>query len=138
MILLDTNVLSALMQREPDAAVVQWLDLQPRVSIWTTTITVFEIECGLRRLPAGKRRNALTAAFGKLLQVMEQRVAPFDAAAAEQAAMLFAGRQKNGQTVELRDTMIAGIAHATRATLATRNARHFADLTTPVVNPWES
>lgn len=138
MILLDTNVLSALMQREPDAAVIRWLDLQPRISIWTTTITVFEIQSDLRLLPAGKRRNALTAAFSKLLQVMEQRIAPFDTAAAEQAAMLFATRQKSGQLVELRDTMIAGIAHATRATLATRNVRHFADLTTHVVNPWKS
>lgn len=126
------------MQREPDAAVIHWLDLQPRVSIWTTTITVFEIQSGLRLMPASKRRNALTAAFGKLLEVMEQRIAPFDTAAAEQAAMLFAARRKSGQPIELRDTMIAGIAHATRATLATRNLRHFADLATNVINPWDS
>jgi len=35
------------------------------------------------------------------------------------------------------DTQIAGIALARRATLATRNVRHFADLKVPVVNPWE-
>ena len=29
MIVLDTNVLSALMRREADPAVVAWLDLQP-------------------------------------------------------------------------------------------------------------
>lgn len=38
MILLDTNVLSALMRREPDAAVVDWLDTQPAESIWTTSL----------------------------------------------------------------------------------------------------
>jgi hypothetical protein len=32
--------------------------------------------------------------------------------------------------------MIAGIAIARRATLATRNTRHFADLPVSVVNPW--
>jgi hypothetical protein len=36
----------------------------------------------------------------------------------------------------MRDTFIAGIALARRATLATRNTRHFDDLSVPVVNPW--
>jgi predicted nucleic acid-binding protein len=36
----------------------------------------------------------------------------------------------------MRDTQIAGIALARRATLATRNLRHFDDLATPVVSPW--
>lgn len=39
-------------------------------------------------------------------------------------------------TVDMRDTQIAGIAVARRATLATRNVRHFADLQVPVVDPW--
>ena len=36
----------------------------------------------------------------------------------------------------MRDTQIAGIVEARRATLATRNTRHFDDLSTPVINPW--
>jgi predicted nucleic acid-binding protein len=32
--------------------------------------------------------------------------------------------------------MIAGIALATGAALATRNTTHFADLSVPVINPW--
>jgi predicted nucleic acid-binding protein len=43
MILLDTNVLSALMRHERDPIVVAWLDDQPPDAIWTTTITTFEI-----------------------------------------------------------------------------------------------
>jgi predicted nucleic acid-binding protein len=39
---------------------------------------------------------------------------------------------------ELRDSMIAGIALACRATLATRNVRNFDDLSVPVLNPWEA
>ena len=37
--------------------------------------------------------------------------------------------------MDLRDTSIAGIALARRATLATRNIRHFDDLVVPVANP---
>jgi toxin FitB len=42
-ILLDTNVVSALMARRPEQAVVEWLDAQPSESVWTTAITVFEV-----------------------------------------------------------------------------------------------
>ena len=58
----------------------------------------------------------------------------FDTAAAAQAAALAAQRQRAGRPVDLRDTQIAGIALARRATVATRNARHFAELS--VVDPW--
>ncbi len=37
-----------------------------------------------------------------------------------------------------RSAQIAGIALARRATLATRNVRHFQDLKVPVVDPWKS
>ena len=60
----------------------------------------------------------------------------FDAAAAGKAAIVAARRRQAGRTVDLRDTQIAGIALARRATLATRNVRHFRDLDVAVVDPW--
>ena len=65
------------------------------------------------------------------------RVLDFDALAAATAAQLAADRQKAGRAVDLRDTLIAGIAVARRATIATRNTRHFDGLDVTVVNPWE-
>ena len=138
MIVLDTNVLSALMRRVPDPEVVRWLDAQPRSSVWTTAITVLEIRFGVQILAAGKRRTALLRAFEIVLNdKIEQRIAPFDLAAAEQAGDLMASRHQKGRPGDLRDTMQAGIVLAHHATLATRNTRHFEDLSVPVVNPWE-
>jgi predicted nucleic acid-binding protein len=134
--ILDTNVLSALMQRMPDLKVVAWLDQQPRTSIWTTSITVLEVRFGLQIMASGRRRSALIQAFDGLLDKIGQRVAPFDAAAAHQAADLMASRQQKGRPGDLRDTMIAGIVLAHHATLATRNGAHFADISAPIVNPW--
>jgi len=136
MIILDTNVLSALMQQEPDKKVVAWLDQQPRTSIWTTSLTLLEVRFGLQIMASGKRRSLLMQAFENLLDMMSQRVAPFDAAAARQAADLRASRTRRGRPGELRDTMIAGIVVAHHAALATRNLSHFEDLSVPVVNPW--
>jgi len=138
MILLDTNVLSALMLVRPDPVVVEWINRQPHTSIWTTSVTVFELRSGLETMPAGRRRSQRMDAFERLLtEVIEHRFAEFDLAAAEQAAALFAERQKRGRPVELRDTMIAGIVLASRAKLATRNVKHFEDIARSVVNPWE-
>jgi len=139
MIILDTNVLSALMRKAADKNVVAWLDKQPSTSIWTTSVTILEIQFGLQILPAGKRRSVLIKAFETVLvDEMGRRVAPFDTAAAQNAAELMAFRHKKGRPVELRDTMIAGIVLACHATLATLNTPHFEDLSVPVVNPWIS
>ncbi len=138
MIILDTNVLSALMQAQPDVRVIEWLDRQAPESIWITSITLFESRLGLALLPEGRRRQALEAAFERLLnEHLQNRVLGFDAAAALEAAMLAAARQRAGRPVDLRDTQIAGIAAARRASIATRNLRHFQDLSVPVINPWD-
>ena len=139
MIVLDTNVLSALMHQVPEAPVVAWLDRQPAESVWITSITLFEARLGLALLPKGRRQQTLEAAFGRLLEEdLENRILDFDSAAATEAASLAAERQKTGRSVDMRDTQIAGIALARRATLATRNVRHFQDLNVPVVDPWKA
>lgn len=138
MVILDTNVLSALMRERPDELVVAWLDDQPRTSVWTTSITLLEIRFGLQLMAAGKRRSRIIELFDTIVtQQLEGRIASFDGSAAEHASMLMAARQKKGRPAELRDTMIAGIALARHATLSTRNSRHFDDVSIPIVNPWE-
>jgi toxin FitB len=139
MIILDTNVLSALMRKVPEAPVVVWLDRQPAESVWITSITLFEARLGLALLPSGRRRTMLETAFARLLKEdLENRVLDFDAAAATEAASLAAAWQKSGRPVDMRDTQIAGIVLARRARLATRNARHFADLKISIVDPWSA
>jgi predicted nucleic acid-binding protein len=136
-IILDTNVVSALMQLQPDPKVVAWLDGQPAEDIWINAITLFETRYGLALLPDGQRKLGLQQRFEELLvQDLQNRIAHFDADASAQAAVLAAHRKAIGRPVDLRDTFIAGIALARKATLATRNIKHFGELETPVVSPW--
>jgi len=137
-ILLDTNVLSALMHEDPDAAVVAWLDGQPAESMWTTAITVFEVRTGLELLVPSRRRQRLEAAFGRLIaDDLDSRVLHFDTDAANAAGPVVARSQRAGKSVEIRDAQIAGIALARKATLATRNVRHFKDLGVRLIDPWQ-
>ena len=139
MIILDTNVLSALMRSTPEPAVVHWLDRQPAESVWITSITLFEARFGLALLPKGRRRQSLEAAFARLLEEdLENRVLDFDSAAAIEAAALAAVRQTSGRRADVRDTQIAGIAVARRAVLATRNVKRFDDTSLTVIDPWKA
>jgi len=137
--LLDTNVLSALMRRDVDSAVVAWLDAQPPESIWTTSITVFEIRFGVEILAKGRRRKALEEAFASTLdEDLDGRILAFDQAAAEAAAAIAARHREAGRPVEIRDVQIAGITASRKATLATRNTRHFEGTGIALINPWEN
>jgi len=128
-IILDANVLSAMMRAADDTTVEHWFDAQPTESVWTTTVTVFEIRFGLGLLAAGRRRDRLDRAFLRAIdEALGGRVLSFDRGAAEVAAVLAARQRQIGRTVEIRDVQIAGIAAARKATLATRNTRHFEHL----------
>jgi hypothetical protein len=135
MVILDTNVISSLMQQPAEPVVVSWLDRQARSSIWTSSVTVLEIRYGLEIMAPGRRRLMLGTMFDLFLERIGHRIAPFDSAAAEQCAQLMATRKKKGQPIELRDSMIAGITIANNASLATRNVSDFQGV--PVlINPW--
>ena len=134
MIILDTNVIAGLMRRE--TWIVDWLDTQPRQSVWTSAISVYETRFGIERLATGRRRRGLEEMFkGFLQQDIEGRVLPFDTGAAEIAGKVAAERERAGRTIEIRDAQIAGVVLARKATLATHNTRHFEGIGLSLVDP---
>jgi len=137
MILLDTNVVSALMLKQPERHVVQWLDQQDPRQVWLPSVVMFELRFGVAIHPDPRRRSKLEQGLNRLIsELIEDRIAPLDGVAAEQAAVLGAQRQTRGCSVDLRDTLIAGIALAYGARLATRNVRHFSDTIISLINPF--
>jgi len=138
-IILDTNIVSALMAKEPPAAVVRWLDRCPPESIWTTSITIYELRLGIERLAGGRRRRELEDQFAQVIRDdIQNRVLALDTHSAHEAATLSAQRQSRGMPAEIRDTMIAGIALAHRADFATGNMRHFQDIDIRLIDPWSA
>lgn len=137
MILLDTNVLSAVMQAKPPEVVIAWLDRQPARSVWTTAVTVFEVEYGLQRIPDGRRRKRLEKAFhATISEDLGGRILSLDAQAALAAGAIAAAMSAEGRTPDFRDALIAGITRARGAVLATRNVKHF-EGACQLVDPWE-
>jgi len=137
MILLDTNVISGFIRPEPDQVIIAWLDSQPAESIWTTSISVYELSFGIEILAAGRRRRALEEALSQALEEdFDGRVISFDEPAAQAAGRIGAARRRIGRPVEVRDLQIAGIAIARKAKIATRNIRHFEGLGVELIDPW--
>ena len=84
MILLDTNVVSALMRSQPERSVIGWLDQQIPEQIWLPSVVVFEVRYGLARLEPGARRTGLEQGFERMLsEFIQERIAPLNALAAE-------------------------------------------------------
>lgn len=125
------------MQQQPDPAVVGWLDAQPAESIWISGITLFEALYGLAWLPDGQREATLRARFEDPIRVdLANRIAVPDVRAAAVPTTLAPERRRSGRPVDMRDNLIAGIAIAQGATVATRNTRLFEDIPIPIINPW--
>lgn len=137
MIFLDTNVISELMRSEPDPNVEDWLAKQTTGHIATTTICVAEILRGIKRLPAGRRRNGLNVNFLKFLSAFSGRIHSFDLSAAEIFSEIAAIRESHGNASDPIDLMIASIAIAQGGSLATRNLRDFKHCGVHLINPWE-
>lgn len=139
MIVLDTNVLSALMTPELNPEPIAWIDRQPANLLWTTAVSIFESRAGILLLPAGRRRTGLEAALGTMTrEFLADRILPFDREAAEAAAAIAAGRIAKGINIGSRDTQIAGIVVSRNASLATRNLKDFNDLKIDLIDPWKS
>jgi toxin FitB len=92
-IVLDTNVVSALMRPAPITAVAAWIRRQRVGTLLTTAITVAEIRFGLARLPAGQRSRRLQQAADEVLAAFPNQVLPFDVAAANLYDQIAAARE---------------------------------------------
>ena len=136
MIILDTTVLSALMRRSEQPAIISWFNDQDVEQLSTTVISLQELRYGIELLPASRRRRVMERDLRLTLdQELKSRVIPFEANAALSAAMIAARRYKAGRPAGLADTQIAGIAVSLGAAIATHNVRHFSDLPIPVIDP---
>lgn len=135
-IVLDTNVVSELMRAAPDVRVEAWVRQVPPAMVYTTSVTLAEVLLGIARLPAGRRRTLLSDAAGDVFVSFEDRVLPFDAAAAGHYADVVVEREHAGVPIAGFDAQIAAICRSRRSALATRNTDDFTQLNLELIDPW--
>ena len=136
MILLDTNVVSEAMKRQPDQAVMAWLNEQAAETLFLSSVTLAELMFGIRALSAGQRKHTLEAALQALLALFAERVLPFDADAACHYAELAVTARASGRGFPTPDGYIAAIAASRGFIVASRDTAPYQAAGVQVLNPW--
>jgi predicted nucleic acid-binding protein len=132
--LIDTNVLSELRRKAPDARVVRWFSGRPSGTLYVSVLTLGEIRKGVEALPDPARRLALLDWLETDLPAFfAGRILPVDAAVADRWGHLVA---KAGRPLPAIDSLLAATAQLHGLILVTRNLRDVQDMGVEVVDPW--
>ena len=139
MILVDTNVISELVRMAPSPAVVAYVASLPVEEVFTAAICEAEIRYGLARLPAGRRRDELTARMDDFFDIgFRDRILRFDRVCASVYGEIRAGRDAGGQPIASEDAMIAATARAYgMSAVVTRNTKDFGGCGVELIDPWK-
>jgi predicted nucleic acid-binding protein len=139
MIILDTNVVSELMQERINPRVLNWLDSQAADQIYLTAVNLSELLTGLELMPHGKRRRTMELILNEIEQkFFAGRILSYDEPAARAHATLYSGARSRGRAISFADGQVASIARVHGFTVATRDTSPFDAAGVAFVNPWEA
>ena len=138
MILLDTNVVSDSSHPRPHSSVRKWFNAHRQDELFVCTPVLAELSYGVERLPRGTKRSALEEWLIRLeTEGFPERVLTFDRRAAREFGRVVDLRTAKGRPIGTMDAIIASIAKAEGAALATRDVSDFEGLGLDIVNPFE-
>ena len=132
--LIDTNVLSELRRKVPDAAVVHWFSQRPAGTLYLSVLTLGEIRKGIEALGDQPRRLVLLDWLEtELPAFFSGRILPIDAAVADRWGRMVA---MAGRLLPAIDSLLAATAAHHGFILVTRNLRDVQGLGVQIIDPW--
>ena len=135
--LLDTCVLSELVRKEPEPAVVEWIRQQDEETLYLSALSLGEIQKGIVRLPDSKRRTGLQEWLDEDLQErFAGRVLEISLQVALTWGRLQGKADQRGRTMSVIDGLLAATALSSGAAVVTRNEKDFEPSGVTIVNPW--
>lgn len=136
MYLLDTCVLSELVKAAPDSSVLAWIGARKEHELYVSAMTIAELQRGIEKLPASRRRSDLTVWLQQLEAGFDERVMPFTRETAHVWASMCASAEAVGKSMAALDSIIAATAVEHSFCLVTRNVRDFSNAPVELLNPW--
>ncbi len=131
--LVDANVLSEATKPAPNSSVIEWLRHNER-AIAVDPIILGEIRLGIHLLPVGKRRRRLEIWFDE--GVARIVCVPWDALTGLRWAKLLAELRKAGESLPIKDSLIAATALVHDFIVVTRNTHDFRKAHVKVLDPF--
>lgn len=135
--LLDTNVLSELRRRQPDAHVAAWFAKRPPSTLYLSVLTLGELRKGVEAMAdAARRLMLLDWLETELPAYFTGRVLDVDAAVADRWGRMTA---QAGRPLPAIDSLLAATAVQHGLILVTRNLRDVQGLAgLTALNPWDA
>ena len=136
--LLDTNVISELIAKQPSPRVMAWVEQMDDTQAYLSVITIGEIKKGIERLPASARKQQLQRWLeDELLIRFSGRIVAIDSAVMLIWGTLTANLESSGRKLPAMDSLIAATALSGSYCLVTRNEADFAETGVTMLNPWK-
>jgi tRNA(fMet)-specific endonuclease VapC len=137
--ILDTNIVSELISKQPNQRVVDWLKGVDIKNLFLSVITIGEIRKGIEKLPESLRKNNIQDWFeNELLIRFDQRILPLDLSVILLWGELVGQSEKKGRKLPPLDSLIAATTKHYNYTLVTRNQKDFDEIEIVVYNPFEN
>jgi tRNA(fMet)-specific endonuclease VapC len=127
----DTDILSAVIRRDPPLGLIRRLAQTPPEQQFTTAVTLGELLYG-----AARRGSATLTEKVRELVIGALLVLPFDERAAEVYGPLRAHLEAEGRRLDEPDLRIASIALSRGLIVVTANVRHFGRVPDLKVENW--
>ena len=131
--LVDANVLSEPTKPTPQPKVIQWLR-KHEADLAVDPVILGEIRFGILLLPRGARRRRLEKWFAEGVERIH--CLPWTSDVGLRWAELLADLRGVGQSMPVKDSLIAASALFHDLTIATRNVRDFRQTGARVVDPF--
>ena len=135
--LFDTNVLSELAAKDPNANVVAWVESIDQENIFLSVVAIGELKKGIEKLPESRKKKDLISWLeNDLLVRFGERIIPLDLPVMLVWGTMVAELEKAGTPLPAIDSLLAASASQRGLTLVTRNTKDFDPAGIPLINPW--
>jgi toxin FitB len=136
--LLDTCLISELVKKEPNPAVVNWLDEQNEQKLFLSVLTLGELQKGISKLTDGTKKDVLQAWVTlDLVERFTGQILELNLETALCWGRLQGVAEQTGEKLPVMDSLIAATAAAHGLIVVTRNVRDIERCGVRVCNPWE-
>lgn len=136
--LLDTCLISELVKKEPNVAVVSWLEEQNEEKLFLSVLNLGELQKGISKLADGAKKDELQGwvAFD-LVERFAGRILDIDLETALCWGKLQGVSEQAGEKLPVMDSLIAATATVHGLVVVTRNLKDMERCGVRVCNPWE-
>ena len=135
--ILDTNIISELINTNPNPKVLNFLNTLNEKDIYLSSITIGEIYFGIQKLPSGKKQKKLLSwVEEQLLPRFHNKIIDIDTEVMLQWAVLTNTLKTEGTPLPLMDSLIGATCLAKKFTLVTRNEKDFKNIDIKIINPF--